>query len=79
MGRTSPGQRAEMRNAAVSYEGLDPEMEATLHGEVSNQLKQKMMYAPRSMAQGPESQFADVKKGKSSTAPKARKKFFGIF
>jgi len=75
MARTKPEARmaAKMQEQVpVDYEGMDPEMAKTIKGQAGNVMKQKTLYAG-------ENTFKDVKKGGSSTAPKKRAKWFGIF
>jgi hypothetical protein len=49
--RTMPSARAALRAAVpVDSSGLDPEMASTIGGERARVLKQKMTYAPASVA-----------------------------
>jgi hypothetical protein len=61
--RVSPVDRAAARNVPVDMAGVDPEMAKTLGDEVNRVTRQKMVYAPKSLATaGKETDTAPAKK-----------------
>lgn len=74
--RIVPSDRAKeraSRKSNVDMTGMDPEMQETLRGEETRKYTMDEVMAPWAAGVKRED-FGDVQKGKSSTAPKPKKK-----